>query len=51
MQERDKQIIDRFTVIIPQLSEFDKEYLFGFGNGMAANAEIQEKKETLLQTN
>ncbi len=51
MTKRDKQILDRFTAIILKLSEFDKEYLFGFRNGMAANSEIQEKKETALQTN
>lgn len=42
MTEKDKQILDRFTIIIPQLSENEKDYLLGFGNGMAVNAERQE---------
>ncbi len=48
MTEKDKQILDRFTIIIPQLSENEKDYLLGFGNGMAVNAERQETKEIVV---
>ena len=51
MTEKDKQIMDRFAMIIPKLSESDKDYLLGFGNGMAVNAEMKAKNETVLQAN
>ena len=51
MTEKDQQILDRFTVILPTLSEFEKEYLLGFGNGMFASAECQDTKQVALQTN
>lgn len=49
MSEQDKQILDRFAVILPQLSKREKEYLLGFGNGMAANDEHREREEAELQ--
>lgn len=44
MLDREKQIIETFAVIIPKLSESDKSYLLGLGEGMAIKTESQEKK-------
>jgi len=44
MSEREKQIIKTFAIIIPKLSECDKSYLLGLGEGMAIKVESQEKK-------
>ena len=44
MSEREKQIIKTFALIIPKLSESDKSYLLGLGEGMAIKVEAQEKK-------
>ena len=44
MSEREKQIIKTFAIIIPKLSECDKRYLLGLGEGMAIKVESQEKK-------
>lgn len=38
MSEREKQILDTFGAIIPNLSELDKEKLLAFGEGMAFKA-------------
>lgn len=46
MLDRDKQILETFAVVIPKLSESDKKYLLGLGNGMAIKIEQQEKKNT-----
>ena len=44
MSEREKQSIETFALIIPKLSESDKSYLLGLGEGMAIKVESQEKK-------
>ena len=44
MSEREKRIIETFALIIPKLSESDKSYLLGLGEGMAIKVESQEKK-------
>lgn len=44
MSEREKQIIENFAFIIPKLSENDKSYLLGLGEGMAIKVESQRKK-------
>ena len=44
MSEREKQIIETFALIIPKLSESDKSYVLGLGEGMAIKVESQEKK-------
>ena len=47
MQEKEKQIIQNFAVILPKLSESDKSYLLGLGEGMAIKLQKkEEKKET-----
>lgn len=35
MSEREKQILDTFRKVIPQLSELEKEKLLAFGEGVA----------------
>ncbi|WP_303136354.1 hypothetical protein [uncultured Eubacterium sp.] len=47
MSEKEKQIIENFAVIIPKLTEADKSYLLGLGEGMAMqiSKEEQEKNE------
>lgn len=35
MLKRDKQILETFKTVIPQLSESDKSYLLGLSDGMA----------------
>ena len=44
MSEREKQIIETFSLIIPKLSESDKSYLLGLGEGMAIKVNAQDKK-------
>ena len=52
MSEREKQIIKTFAIIIPKLSECDKSYLLGLGEGMAIKVESQGQKseKTLVAT-
>ena len=52
MSEREKQIIKTFAIIIPKLSECDKRYLLGLGEGMAIKVESQGQKseKTLVAT-
>ena len=44
MSEREKQIMETFAVIIPKLSESDKSYLLGLGEGMAIKVEAAENE-------
>ena len=52
MSEREKQIIETFALIIPKLSESDKSYLLGLGEGMAikVDAQKQDKEKALKET-
>ena len=43
MSEREKQIIETFALIIPKLSESDKSYLLGLGEGMAIKVDAQKQ--------
>lgn len=43
MLEREKQIIETFALIIPKLSESDKSYLLGLGEGMAIKVDAQKQ--------
>lgn len=45
MSEREKQIIETFALIIPKLSESDKSYLLGLGEGMAIKVDAQRQDE------
>lgn len=44
MSEREKQIMETFAFIIPKLSEADKSYLLGLGEGMAIKVEAEREK-------
>lgn len=44
MTEKEKQIIATFVFIIPKLSENDKSYLLGLGEGMRIKTMEQNKK-------
>lgn len=39
MSEKDKQIMDTFGKVVPNLSEADKEKLLAFGEGVALMAD------------
>ena len=39
MSEKDKKIMDTFARLIPELSDFEKEKLLAFGEGMAFKAD------------
>lgn len=44
MTDREKQILETFADIIPKLSNDDKNYLLGLGDGMTFKFEMQQKK-------
>ena len=44
MSEKEKKIMQIFAVLIPKLSESDKKYLLGLGEGMALKLEQRENK-------
>lgn len=39
MSEKDKKIMETFGKVVPNLSEFDKEKLLAFGEGIALMAD------------
>ena len=47
MSEKEKQIIKTFASIIPKLSESDKSYLLGLGEGMAIKVEEKQKGKAI----
>lgn len=49
MSEKEKKIIETFSSVMPKLSEKDKSYLLGLGEGMAIKAADEEKKESFRQ--
>lgn len=44
MSEKEKKILETFGQIIPKLSESDKSYLLGLGEGMAIKTEKESKQ-------
>ncbi len=54
MSEKERMILETFGKIIPKLSESDKSYLLGLGEGMAIkteqNATRQSNTEKQYQT-
>ncbi len=44
MTEREKQILKTFALLIPELSDSDKSYLIGLGEGMAIKARQDQEK-------
>ncbi len=49
-RKEEKQIIETFVLIIPKLSENDKSYLLGLGEGMAIKANVQEHDNEKVAT-
>lgn len=49
MSEKEKQILETFGRVIPELSEAKKEFLLGFGEGLAFKA--REEKEHAKELN
>lgn len=49
MSEKEKKVLDTFAQIMPKLSENDKSYLLGLGEGMAIRGERQEEKKELVE--
>ena len=44
MSEKEKRIMETFALIIPKLSEADKSYLLGLGEGMAIKVDAQNQE-------
>lgn len=42
MTDKEKKILETFSAIIPKLSESDKSYLIGLGEGMAIKVKAAE---------
>lgn len=49
MTENENQIIATFALIIPELSESDKSYLLGLGEGMRIKAMEQNNEKKSQQ--
>ena len=49
MTEREKRIMENFSRIIPKLSENDKCFLLGMGEGMTVKFEMQQKERERQQ--
>lgn len=45
MSEKEKQILKTFGEVLPRLSESDKSYLLGLGEGMAYREQTKKEKE------
>lgn len=45
MSEKEKKILETFCLIITKLSESDKSYLLGLGEGMAIKVKSQDLAE------
>ena len=48
MSEKEKQILETFGELIPKLSESNKNYLLGLGEGMAIASQSRDEKEKTL---
>lgn len=48
MSEREKKIIETFALILPKLSDSDKSYLLGLGEGMAIKVNAQEHDTKIM---
>ena len=44
MLEKERRIIETFALIIPKISESDKSYLLGLGEGMAIKVKEAEQE-------
>lgn len=45
MSEKEKQILNTFEKVVPQLSDMEKERLLAFGEGMAFKVEKDKQAE------
>ena len=45
MSEKEKQILDTFEKVLPDMSDMEKEKLLSFGEGMAFMKNYQKKEE------
>lgn len=45
LQEKERKIIETFGKVVSKLSEKDKSFLLGLGEGMSVKIELEEKKE------
>ena len=50
MPEKEKKILEKFAEVIPKLSESDKSYLIGLGDGMAIKIGQKETIKADLKT-
>lgn len=50
MTEKERKIFITFAEVIPKLSDSDKSYLLGLGEGMAIKVGMSEKPEEAKQT-
>lgn len=45
MTEKERKIFETFAKVIPELSESDKSYLLGLGEGMSIKVGMSEKPQ------
>lgn len=45
MSDKEREILDVFKKLVPALTDFEKEKLLAFGEGMAFKAAQQQKKD------
>ena len=50
MSEKEKRIMETFAEVIPRLSDSDKSYLLGLGEGMAIHSCKKEETEKCTET-
>lgn len=48
MSDKEREILDVFKKLVPVLTDFEKEKLLAFGEGMAFKAAQQQKDSTSL---
>lgn len=49
MLDKDKKILENLTKAIPNMSEFNKGYLFGMGEALAEQKKTTERKKNQWQ--
>lgn len=45
MSEKEKKILETIAKAVPEMSEFDKGYLLGIGEGIASKKEGEKENE------
>ncbi len=43
MTEKEKRILEKFVLLMPKLSDSDRSYLIGLGEGMAIKARQEQE--------